>query len=148
MSLIDALKSEIARVARRELKEELLSLRKAATSHRSEIAALKRQVKALASSVKSLQKSVRVQKPTAAPVAETSSRFRFTSERFKTWRKKMGFTQAETALLVDASAVSVFKWEDDTHPRAPQLARISAVMKLGKRELVQRLKAIKATQEH
>lgn len=33
-SLINSLKSEIARVARRELKDELLSLRKATTAHR------------------------------------------------------------------------------------------------------------------
>jgi hypothetical protein len=41
-SLINSLKSEIARVARKELKDELLALRKASAAHRSEIAALKR----------------------------------------------------------------------------------------------------------
>ncbi|MFZ2326768.1 MAG: hypothetical protein WAW73_07615 [Rhodoferax sp.] len=51
-SLINSLKSEIARVARKELKDELLALRKATTAHRSEIAALKRQVKSLAAAFK------------------------------------------------------------------------------------------------
>lgn len=147
MSLINALKSEIARVARKELKEELLSLRKAATLHRSEIAALKRQVKALTSSVKGLLIATRAQKPAAVPAEETLSRFRFSAERFKAWRQKMNITQAETALLLGSSAVSVFKWEDDTHPRNAQLTRIAEVMKLGKRELMRRLQDVKAAQE-
>lgn len=38
--LINTLKSEVARVARKEMKVELLALRKASTAHRSEIAAM------------------------------------------------------------------------------------------------------------
>lgn len=39
-SLINTLKSEIARVTRKEMTDELLALRKASTAHRSEIAAM------------------------------------------------------------------------------------------------------------
>ena len=42
-----SLKKEIARVARKELKDELGALRKASASYRTEIAALKRQVREL-----------------------------------------------------------------------------------------------------
>lgn len=43
----NSLKAEIARIARKELKDELAALRKSSSLQRSEIAALKRDVKAL-----------------------------------------------------------------------------------------------------
>lgn len=41
----NAFRAEVVRMARKELKPELQGMRKAITSHRSEIAALKREVK-------------------------------------------------------------------------------------------------------
>ena len=46
-TIADALKQEIARVARKELKGEIAAIRKLTSGHRSEIAALKRDIKAL-----------------------------------------------------------------------------------------------------
>ena len=43
----NSLKAEIARIARKELKDELAALRKSSSLQRSEIAALTRDVKAL-----------------------------------------------------------------------------------------------------
>lgn len=138
-TLIAALKSEISRLARKELKAELLALRKAATSHRSEIAALKRQVKALSSALKSASRGSR-RKADAASQDAVAPRIRFTAQRFAAWRAKMGITQAQTAQLVEASALSVFKWESEkASPRNAQLQRIAVVMKLGKRELLKKL---------
>jgi len=137
-SLIDSLKSEIARVARKELKDELQSLRKLTTAHRSEIAAMKRQMKSLASELKTVK---RAHKPTAkeSPVAETSAapgRMRFTAERFAAFRSKLGLTQTEMAQLLGASALSVHKWESGAvQPRLAQVQKIGATMKLGKREV-------------
>ena len=47
----DSLKKEIARVARKELRDELGAMRKTALTQRAEIAALKKQLKALKSQV-------------------------------------------------------------------------------------------------
>jgi hypothetical protein len=41
-NIASLLKAEISRVARKEIRAEITALRKAATTHRSEIAALKR----------------------------------------------------------------------------------------------------------
>ncbi|APW41763.1 transcriptional regulator [Rhodoferax saidenbachensis] len=139
-SLIDSLKSEIARVARKELKDELLALRKGMTSHRSEIAALKRQVKSLTSALKASIRASKGSDKAQASTPDTAPRIRFSAERFAAWRAKMGITQAQTAQLLEASALSVFKWESDkAQPRNAQLHRIAAVMKLGKREVLKRL---------
>ncbi len=136
-SLIDSLKSEIARVARKELKEELQSLRKLTSAHRSEIAALKRQMKTLAAQVKSAQRMTKtvVQKLPQYDDAVEPSKIRFTAERFASLRAKLGLTKVEMAKLLGASSLSVHKWEaGGVQPRAAQLEKIASVMKLGKRE--------------
>ena len=137
--LIDSLKSEIARVARKELKDELQSLRKLTTAHRSEIAAMKRQMKSLASELKSVK---RTSKPVAKelPADEIRTppgRIRFTAKRFSAFRSKLGLTQAELAKVLGASPLSVHKWESGAvQPRMAQLQKIASAMKLGKREVV------------
>lgn len=142
-SFSNALKSEIARVARKELKDEMLALKKAASSHRSEIAALKREVKALASLVKLAQRTVKAAAPKVEEKAVDAGqprRIRFSAEAFAAQRAKLGISQAQMAELVGASALSVYKWESGkVQPRAAQLARIAAMRKLGKREVAARL---------
>lgn len=144
-----SLKSEIARVARKELKDELLSLRKSATAHRSEIAALKRDVKALMVALRATQRAL--SKPEAAPAKEQgtaparepkSKAHNFDAPAFAALRQSFGITQAQMATLVEASPLSVYKWESGkVTPRTAQLERIQAVMKLGKRAVANRLAA-------
>ena len=52
----ETLKKEIARIARKELREEITALRKIAMSQRTDISALKKEVKSLQSSLKKLEK--------------------------------------------------------------------------------------------
>ncbi len=143
-SLTNALKSEIARVARKELKDELLALRKAAASHRAEIAALKRDIKALRADLKANAKVVKAVMPARA-VPETTtgeSKLRFSAERFAAQRAKLGLSQAQMAQLLGVSGLSVYKWESGkVRPRAAQLERIAAIRKLGKREAAAKLAA-------
>ena len=147
--LTNALKSEIARVARKELKDELLALRKTTTAQRAEIAALKREFKSLRALLKANEKAVKAVKPTAptpAPKAATTERKKpgrkvsFSAEALAAQRAQLGLTQAQMAQLLEASALSVYKWESGkVQPRAAQLERILALRKLGKREAAARL---------
>ncbi len=140
-SLTNVLKAEIARVARKELKDELLSLRKATTAHRSEIAALKREIKTLRSQLKANAKFVKAVAP--AKPAETDKpgrKVRFSAKGFAAQRAKLGISQAQMAQLVGASTLSVYKWESGkVLPRSAQLERIAAIRKLGKREAAAQL---------
>ncbi|MDP2975642.1 MAG: hypothetical protein Q8N45_05450, partial [Anaerolineales bacterium] len=52
----ESLKKEIARVARKELRDEISALHKIAMSQRADISALKKEVKSLQSSLKKLEK--------------------------------------------------------------------------------------------
>jgi DNA-binding transcriptional regulator YiaG len=142
-SLINSLKSEIARVARKELKNELLALRKATTTHRSEIAALKRQVKLLASALKATARAAKANsKEISVADAPITPGIRFSASRLAALRAKWGITQAQMAVVLDVSYLSVHKWEAGAaKPRAAQLQKIAAVMKLGKREIQKKLQA-------
>lgn len=140
--LINSLKSEIARVARKELKDELLALRKATTTHRSEIAALKRQVRLLASALKATAKASRARNKDASATDEpaVTPGFRFSAERLAALRAKLGITQAQMAAVLEVSYLSVHKWEAGAaKPRASQLQKIAAAMKMGKREVQKKL---------
>lgn len=138
-SLINSLKSEIARVARKELKDELLALRKASSAHRAEIAALKRQVKALGAALKAGARTSRAREPEVS-AATAAPGIRFSATRFAALRSKLGLTQAQMATLLGVSYLSVHKWEGGkAQPRAAQQQKIAAVMKMGKREAQRQL---------
>ncbi len=137
----NAFRAEVVRMARKELKPELQGMRKAATRHRSEIAALKREVKSLASQLKTAQRQVKladtvqVAAKEPSPVPSKKPSFEFRAEVLSQMRATLRITQAELASLLGASKASVYKWESGrVHPRAAQLARIEEVLKMGPRK--------------
>lgn len=141
-SFVNSLKSEIARVARKELKQELLTLRKASAAHRSEIAALKRQIKSLATALRTVSKASRglTKDVPSAERNDLRAGFRFSANRLIALREKVGITQAQMASLLGVSYQSVHKWEKgDAKPRAAQLQGIASVAKMGKREIQKKL---------
>lgn len=145
-TLANTLKSEIARVARKELKDEILGLRKAVSSQRTEIAALKRDVKGLLSLVTRAQRSAAKASPAAkpesseAPKARRGRQAQFDAEKLSSYRALLGITRVQMAQLIGASALSVYKWESGkVQPRAAQTAQILAVLKLGKRAALAKL---------
>ncbi|MFI8616312.1 helix-turn-helix domain-containing protein [Acidovorax sp. NPDC077693] len=134
----NAFRAEVVRMARKELKPELQGMRKAITSHRSEIAALKRDVKNLTSQLKAAQRqtqaaaaaepsnSVKAQKQAA------SDTFEFAPEMLARMRQALGATQLQMAALLAVSPLSYSRWEKgQTQPRTKQLAKIEDVVRMG-----------------
>jgi DNA-binding XRE family transcriptional regulator len=146
-TIATALKQEIARVARKELKDEIAAVRKLTTGHRSEIAALKREVKALHGALRGLQKSLdRSASPSSTAAAKTAPKMpqtkeaRFNAEQLAAHRAQLSLTQAQMARLIGVSALSVYKWESGkVQPRAAQREQIAAALKLGKRAVKAKL---------
>ena len=141
----DSLKKEIARVARKELRDELGALRKSSLTQRSEIAALKKRLNVLQSQVNRLGKA-RAEPAREAPSAAKASgvapprgkpgrKVVFTAERLKTQRARLGLTQEQTAKLLGVSSLSIWKWESGgAAPRASRVPQILQRLALGKRE--------------
>lgn len=134
------LKGEIARVARKEIKQVADPLRKANAHHRREIAELKREVVALHKEVRSFAKVSRASAPLAA---EAPGSTRFAAKGLKSLRARLGLSAAEFGRLVGASGQSIYNWEaGKASPRASQKAALATVRGIGKREAAKRLEAL------
>ncbi|MFW7348348.1 MAG: helix-turn-helix domain-containing protein [Pigmentiphaga sp.] len=148
----ESFRLEVARIARKESKGELTTLRKTATGQRGEIAALKRDVKELTGQVRSLtkalQKAVVVAERSPVPQQQEHSlageqepgkrkgrAFVFSHEVLIAKRQAFHMTQKEMAQLLGVSPLSVYKWESgQVTPRQAQLVRVREVLKMGVRE--------------
>jgi DNA-binding XRE family transcriptional regulator/uncharacterized coiled-coil protein SlyX len=133
----NAFRAEVVRMARKELKPELQGMRKAITSHRSEIAALKREVKSLTSQLKAAQRQPKVGSGAASDQPKVSKRaareeFVFAPEMLAQMRNALSATQLQMAALLAVSPLTYSRWEKgQAHPRTKQLAKIEELVSMG-----------------
>ena len=143
-NIASILKSEITRIARKEIRSEIEGLKKAIGTHRSEIAALKRRSQSLEQELKRLQKSM----PRPEPVAsvETGQALRFSAKGLAKQRQRLGLSAEAVGTLIGASGQSVYNWEDGkARPRAGHLAALAALSGLSKSKAAEIVAARKAT---
>lgn len=146
-----ALKAEISRVARKELRGATEPLKKVVATQRSEIAGLKRRVQELEKQLKAQSKAHRresLAKPSGAGSAADNGAdadgLRFRAAGMANNRKRLGLSAHDFGLLVGATSQSVYAWEQGkSKPRANSLAAIAALRGAGKREVNSRLEALK-----
>ena len=144
-NVASVLKEEIARVARKEIRRETSLLKKASTTYRSEIAALKRRVLELERQLSRVGKGGRPSEAVAANDEMTSRRTRFSARSMAAQRQRLGLSAAECGLLIGASAQSVYNWEEGkARPRAQHLPAIFAMRRLGRRQANEILETRKA----
>lgn len=139
------LKSEISRVARKELRAETATLKKASSTHRAEIAALKRRIQTLEQHLRRLDKATpKVVRPIVDDAAADGRRF--SAKGLASTRRRLGISVADCGLLVGASAQSIYNWEESkVRPRAKHLAAIAALRSLGKKDVAARLETLKGS---
>lgn len=138
------LKSEIVRIARKEVRAETKALKKAVGTYRSEIAELKKRAHALEQELRRVGKAAQKAAPAVAEVEAEGPVLRFSAKGFASQRKRLGLSAADCGLLLGASGLSVYKWESgQSRPRAKFLPAIAAFRSLGKKEAVSRLEALR-----
>lgn len=137
------LKSEISRLSKKAIRQQMGSVQAATTAHRRQLAAMKKQIGQLEQEVKKLR---RVASSGAAPkVAEVGGKLRFVAKGLKSLRTRLGLSAEELGALLGVSGQSVYNWESKkTVPRATQVAAIAALRGLGKREVQARLEIVVA----
>jgi len=145
-TIANLLKTEITRLARKEVRAETKPLKGASARHRSEIAELKRQLAALQKEIKRLQKPGTRASSRATDAGDDSeqggTQLRFSATRLQAQRARLGLSRKEMARLVGVSELSIYNWESGrARPRDAQLKAIAAVRGLGKREVAARLAA-------
>ena len=134
-NVASVLKEEIARVARKELRRETTALKKATSTFRSEIAALKRRLHDVERQTRQAAKGQPKVLAVAANEESTGEGARFSARSMASQRRRLGLSAAECGLLIGASAQSIYNWEEGkARPRAQHLAAIFALRTLGRRE--------------
>ena len=138
-SLVHALRNEITRLAKKEVKGQITALRAASARYRREIAELKRVTKDLEDRLAHIeqQERRRVKKPPSPQLAEGT---RFSPRGLKSHRAKLGLSAEDYGLIAGVSGQMIYKYErGETKPRRAQLAKLVAVRDLAKREAGRRL---------
>ena len=138
------LKSEITRLARKEIKSQVDALKKANVGYRRDIADLKRHLATLQRALKSVGKD----KPKASQEGEVAAT-RFTAKGLKSMRKRLGLSAADFGKLAGASAQSIYSWEaGKTVPRKSQQSALAGFRGMGKREAQAKLGLLRASKLH
>lgn len=137
-NIANALKAEIARVARKEIRAEVAALKKASSQHRSLITSMRREIESLRRELKSARRSQK-----AEPQNDSADQaLRFRASGFASHRKRLGLSAADMAKLLGVTGQSVYKWESgEARPRRAQLEAIAIVRKMGRREALAKLAA-------
>ena len=137
-----ALKKEIVRLARKEIRSQTGVTKRAATQHRRDLAALKRVVAELRKEVAFLaaQEKKRVKHQ---PLEDRSEEVRFSPRWLKLHREKIGLSAADYGKLVGVSSLTIYNWESGkARPRPTLLSALAAVRGLRRREALKRLELL------
>jgi len=130
------LKTEIQRLARKEIRTQTAALHATVTSQRKRITKLADDLAATQKEVARLKRQLRHDGDAATTEQDADApAVRFSAPGFAGHRKRLGLSASQVAAILGVSALSVYKWESGkTRPRAKQLAEIAKFRKLGKRE--------------
>jgi len=138
------LKAEISRVARKEVRAEIETLKKTTASHRSAIADLRRQLGTLEKELRRVGKGAARQAATehADDTNGSGTKRRFSATRLAAHRAKLELSAASYGALVGVSGQTIYHWEQGkARPRTAQLERLAIVRGLGARDIAERLGA-------
>ena len=143
--LESTIKSEIARLAKREIHKVSIPLKRDVRSLKITLSQLRKAVLPLERFAADKQKELAKQGIPLEVSPEELKKSRLSPRLIKTLRKKLKITQKELAILVGGSPMAVQNWESGKFsPKADKKAALAALRKLGRTE-VKRLLAEKAS---
>ena len=170
-TLANALKEEIGRLARREIRQQTAGTVKSVAQFEREIAALKSQVQDLqqtlsgqrtpdasgrtaskkAAGKKAASKKAPAKKQSGAEKAaaakpasgKRSARAQFSPGALKTSRERLGLSADNYGKLIGVSGLSIYNWEQGkARPRDSSIEALGSIKGIGKREAAKRLEAL------
>jgi DNA-binding transcriptional regulator YiaG len=139
-SLNELLKSEIARISRREIRKQVEPVKKTSAAYRRHIAALRRQVDTLGRQLVAQAKSGRKTPASAASESTAATPQRFVAKGLRALRARLELSAAEFGKLLNVSDQSIYNWENKKSvPQKAQVAALASLRGIGKREARARL---------
>jgi len=160
-NLASALKEEIGRLARKEIRQQTAGTARTVAQCEREIAALKRQIGGLqrmlseqrpqgapgpTASKKTGRKKVAAAKQAAKTAPDSGSkRARFSAKGLKANRERLGLSADNYGKLIGVSGLSIYNWEQGkARPRESSIAALMSIRGIGKREAARRLDGLAA----
>jgi DNA-binding transcriptional regulator YiaG len=144
-TLAIALKDEIRRLARKEIKAQTGTTARAVAQHRREIARLKRQQRENQKRISFLEAQARKNLESRRVVADLNGDARFSARSVIAQRQRTGLSAANYAKLVGVSPLTIYNWEHNkSRPRKEQFAALVALRGLGKRDAQAKLALLAA----
>jgi DNA-binding transcriptional regulator YiaG len=133
--LESTIKSEIERLAKREVRSTFIPLRKEVWRMKLKLSNLLKNFTILDRLAKEISKAKSTE-PKLEASSEEVKASRLTPERISNLRKKLGISQRELGVLVGATIGAVLSWEKGKFkPRGDKKAALVALRKLRKREV-------------
>ena len=142
-NIATALRDEIRRLAKREIKSATQSTRQTVAQHRRDIAMLKRLVQVQQKEIRFLktQESKRLKQ---APTTEDRVKgVRFSARSVRAQRQRLGFSAQDFAKLVGESGLTIYNWEHGkARPRKERLGAFFELRHVGRREALKKLEML------
>lgn len=134
-NIANYLKAMICRLAKREIKNNTASTKRAVVQYRKDIAKLKRQLEAQEKEIRLLkaQELKSVTEPSANE--DALDNIRFSARSVKAQRNRLKWSAADYGKLLGVSGLTIYSWEHGkSRPRKAQLTALVAVRGIGIRE--------------
>lgn len=141
-NVAEILKSEISRIARKEVKAAIAPFQKALAAQRTEQLALKREMADLRKQLKAANSPAKVSTvPFEAPTDDEVKR-RFSPKRLAAHRQKLGLSASEYGRLVGISDQSIYHYEQGkARPHANVIRKLSILKGIPKKKIMEMLNA-------
>lgn len=128
------IKSEIVRLAKREIRKISVPLGKDVRSLKNTLSHLRKSVLALERFAARQESELRKEKILLEATPEEVKGSRFSPRLIRSLRKRLGITQKELAILAGVTIGAIHQWESGTFvPRAQKKSALVALRKLGRR---------------
>ena len=134
-NIVDLVKTQILRLARKEAEAEIAKSRKATAKYRREVAQLKRALHQKERELAHFRK--RQQVPTEE---DASIGLRYSARSVRSQRARLGLSAKDYGKLVGVTPLTILSWEQGrSRPRKAQFARLVAVRGIGKEKALTNL---------
>ncbi len=141
------IKSEIVRLARREMRRGVTPIKKEVWALRNALAQLRKSVLQL-ERFASLQRKEWEKKPPLKAAPEEVETSRFHPKLIRSLRKRLGLSQRDFARLAGVTPLAVYQWETGVFkPKKEKKAVLVALRKLGRREARKLLEEMKVLEQ-
>ena len=130
------IKSEIVRLAKREMRKTSVPLRRNLRLLKKTVSQIRRAVLALERSTAYQQKELKKRKIPLGATPEEVKKSRFSPRLVQSLRKKLGISQKELAILAGVTVGATHLWEKGKFkPKDEKKAVMVGLRKLGRREV-------------